>query len=219
MKRLFESSFDTFAWWYLEREMREKGTPPPPVTPEARRLAMWDHHSGKMIDWFSRAARWCLVELESIPELETLVILRCDWTRAEGLPRTLGLAATHAIRSSYFTTPGAGRERHHAYHQRFMECPPTFRSRDRVVLRTLYENERGEARDEGVTASYYLHDGLGRLLPGLTLIRGRRLPFRPIEAFLAEKLRNRLAHAFAVPVAAPVVGGDSWSARPPRSSA
>lgn len=84
MNEIFETSFDTFAYWYLDREMREKGRQPVPLAPDERRSLMETAHGGKMRGWFVDRAHWLIGELTSLDEIEQLMILQRDWTQYEG---------------------------------------------------------------------------------------------------------------------------------------
>ena len=133
---------------------------------------------------------WSLVEI-SPSELPNLLILSSGWTREEQLVRnhilrTLDAAVTHALESGYFTTQADRRTRHQSYYSTYERSTPSTSELDRIVLRTLRDDERSEVVAAGRgDVSYYLHDGFGRCLPYLTLLRQKRVEPVVIEAYLA----------------------------------
>lgn len=180
---------DDFIEWYLRRELAKANIRSVAQTRFERHVQMEATQAGKLwpgyISW-----SWSLVEI-SPSELPNLLILDSDWTRDERLVRnavlrTLDAAVTHAIDSAYFTTQEDRRVRHQSYYNTYARSTPSTSELDRIVLRTLRDDERSEVIKAGRgDVFYYLHDGFGRCLPYLALLRQKRVEPIMIEAYLA----------------------------------
>ncbi len=94
-------------------------------------------------------------------------------------------AVQNAISSDYFKIMKLGREKHHQRYTEYQKEPPTPETIDLLVVRTLLTNERHEVNNYGCDVTLYLHDGIGRCLPLLTLINEGHLPEMECEAFAA----------------------------------
>lgn len=191
VNKIRQSSFDEYIEWYLRRDHAKGDLRQVPESAFSRRVTMESTKHGKL--WPGCAGwGWSLVELE-VSALPNLLILASDWTRDERLiredvPRTLGNAARHAAESGYFEKWSEARARHHGYFEAFRAITPSSSEFGRIVVRDFRDDsERGDAARARPTASYYLHDGLGRCLPFLALLdAGAVSPIR-IEAFLASE--------------------------------
>ena len=189
MRTLRSASVDDFIEWYLRRELTKANIRSVGQTRFERQTQMEATQPGKLwpgyISW-----SWSLVEI-SPSELPNLLILSSGWTREEQLVRnhilrTLDAAVTHALESGYFTTQADRRTRHQSYYSTYERSTPSTSELDRIVLRTLRDDERSEVVAAGRgDVSYYLHDGFGRCLPYLTLLRQKRVEPVVIEAYLA----------------------------------
>jgi len=192
MEHISGSSFDEFAKWYLDREVRKGCEVSTPLTPEERFARMQEKHEGKMRPWFPDCT-WSIVNMTSLDEFLNLMILDVDWTKRENLvvrgePRTLRITSERALKLNYFVEETQDREKHQNYYKDISEGNFAFRGADRFVVRSLQDNEEKERRRLGLHhVSYYLHDGFGRALPYAALILQGHLEFAPVESFLAEE--------------------------------
>jgi hypothetical protein len=186
--RLRASSYDEYAAWYLTRENAKWGDHLAiPSGAEERAAMMQAQAPGKLRSWFPEAS-WTVQLVETPEALAHLMMLDADVTRRErlvraGVPRLLGWGVRHARETRYLLEPAAGRERHHAYYRDIAEGRVQLRGENRLVLITMDE-ERSQVPP---TVKYYLHDGFGRALPYLTLVDEGKIPFSPVEAFVAER--------------------------------
>lgn len=195
MKELRPSSFEEFITWYLEREARKKGEPTPIFeTFEAKYKEFLKHHHGKLFPDPRKAEteNWRIVELDTREEVETLICLANKWTREAGLlvnetkpnSRLLRTYVKRAKETDYFNPKNPNCHwRHLCYLQQFREQPFSLSGNNRVVIRTPIPDEFDNNRQ----GWYYLHDGIGRLLPYMYTVFFESNPFAPIEAFLAEE--------------------------------
>jgi len=186
MRHLRGSTFDEYVEYYLLREKRKNPTQVLPGTAPARFDVMRSDHSGKLRRWFEKA-RWCVVLLD-LQELESLVFLESDWTKAEGLVvkdgvnyRLLGKVAERAIGSNYLSRTSA--QRHLDYYRTFKSCQFRLEGSSRLVICSSSADER---RDNPA-GQYYLHDGTGRALSYMILVKEDAAMFDPVEAFLAQE--------------------------------
>lgn len=187
MLTLRESSLDDFIEWYLRREKRKDRSAEVPDTSEGRLSLMREKHSGKLRDSFHSSA-WSIVLLNRIDELENLIFLESQWTKKErlvipdGTPnyRLLSRVAENALGSNYLGSTVD--PRHRQYYEAMRSCHFRLECSSRLALCTASESER-RSNPSGV---YYLHDGAGRALAYLLLIKERKGQFEPVEAFIAE---------------------------------
>lgn len=180
-------SFEAYADWYAAREVW-KGAP----VPADASVVAWlqQQHPGKLRSWMPSAC-WVRGRLRTQQALEELTVLDCEWTRAEGLvqdprARSLGRAVTWAGTSAFWTTPAApplraGRQRVQWYRTQFATGQLRPSGVHAFVLRTLDPGEHAQG-------SLYLHDGLGRALGWLSLVREGCVPWQPIEVFAAVRM-------------------------------
>lgn len=191
MKFVRKATFDEYAEWYLQREVR-KGNwckQDLPLTPEGRLDAFRNRECGKFREWFLKA-RWTVQRLEHQKELETLMVVAAPFTDKLRKPelrtqdaRLLGIVADNAIKNDYLNRdPEACR--HLDYYTRFKTRDIELQGGDRLVLISLNGGEKREASN----ATYYLHDGYGRGLPYMMLLKQGVIPFEPVEVFLAERI-------------------------------
>ncbi len=122
MELISTASFDDFAKWYLDREMRKGNELSFPPTPDKRLARMFEKHEGKMQSWFPHCT-WTIIKISSMDEFLNLLVLDSKWTRAENLvvndePRILRNAVDRAIRFNYFVEELHGREKHHEYYKK-----------------------------------------------------------------------------------------------------
>jgi hypothetical protein len=195
------TSYVEFVTWYLEREYSKRGKAIPALGSISEQMNTMDReHRGKLCSWFPSAG-WTILELESEGELFSLVCLASDWTRQSGLlrdeasldHRILRSFVRNATECNYFsdlTRPilhAENMEKRQRYISRLRVDPTIkFTGDNRIVLRSL---SRGE-KSSNPSGTYYLHDGLGRMLAYAYLISRRQLHFRPVEAFLAIEPRT-----------------------------
>jgi len=186
MRYMRDASFDEYAVWFFEREMRKGGGKEVPGTPEDR---LAEFHGGakyKYREWFL-TARWTVQCLQDPEEMESLMVVSAHFTREYRLwnppeQRLLGVEARNAIRYDYFLKdPKSGR--HRCYYNLLWTGKLELRGADRLVLLSLEDTWRREAPD----ATYYLHDGFGRALPYMMLLEEEAIQFAPVEVFLAER--------------------------------
>lgn len=186
MRYIKDSSFDEYAVWFFEREMRKEGGKEVPGTPEDRLAEFHGEAKDKYREWFPKA-RWTVQRLEDPKEMESLMVVSASFTREHrlwnpGEQRLLGVEARNAIRHDYFRTdPNSGR--HRDYYNRLRTGRLELRGADRLVLLSLEDTWRREAPD----TTYYLHDGFGRALPYMMLLEEEAIQFAPVEVFLAER--------------------------------
>jgi len=157
------------------------------------------HGLGKKLrSWFD-TAKWHIVELENHKEIGSLIGLDSPWTKNarllddNNLPdyRLLAVMIENAKRNNYFGLQDElginsdEYERRQKYFRRFQQSWRRLKNEDRVALITTCHSER----NGNPTGTYYIHDGMGRLLAYLYMVEygGRR--FFPVEAFLAEETR------------------------------
>jgi len=200
MRILRPASVDEYVSWYLTREVHEeKALPDPAVmsTVAAMRRTMDESHQDKMRPWFGcPTARWHVVSLDEMQDLGTLIFLDAPWTRKANLiketgkdRRLLNTVIKNAGAERFFgnrevlgITEDAEKTRK-KYYTRFHAAWPMLRAIDRVILCTPNDAERLGSPD----GTYYLHDGMGRLLAYYYMIMHEGRHFRPVEAFLAEE--------------------------------
>lgn len=191
MRFLRAVSVDDFIEWYLGREVAKGNIRDIAGTRFGRHAQMEATQQGKIWSGYLSWS-WSLVEISS-SELPNLLILASAWVRDErlvrdGVLRTLDAAVTHALDSGYFARHFDGRVRHHSYYHAYERSTPSTSELERIVLRTLLDDERSEVVTAGRNdVSHYLHDGLGRSLPYLTLLREKRVEPIMIEAFVANR--------------------------------
>lgn len=199
MRRVREADFDDYVEWYLRREER-KGTLNHkfgvPTTPQDRLSLMKTRHRGKLRPWFPEA-RWSVVELGRCEDIERLICLDSRWTRNTGLTRSTAQPNYRLLRQyvlnareiNYFGTVHALEIDREEYKKRqcklraFRREWPQFRDDERLVICTPEVSEIGR----NLEGTYYLHDGIGRLLPYLYMIYFEGQDFGPVEAFLSEQ--------------------------------
>ncbi len=181
--------FAEYAGWYLDREIR-KGRRFSPPTNDAERLAQLSrNHPGKTLKWFSEAM-WWRARIETPEALAQVMIVSSRQSRIQGLiddrrTRTLGVAVDRLLASGFFKEldyPGLTTHPFHRYYNHLRNGQLVLQREERLVVRSLSVNER-KAAPQGV--QLYLHDGVGRGVPYLTLLRQGRLQFRPIDVYAA----------------------------------
>jgi hypothetical protein len=187
MQRCRASSYDEFVDWYLARERRKKGTSVP-TSARDRREEMRTKHPGKIRPWFSSGV-WDVVLLDQ-QDLERLIFYEDQATKSSGLVnpndglnyRLLGKVAENARKSQYLTrVPGSG---HVRYYQALRDGHFLLEHSSSIVICTPNAGER-LSNPNGL---YYLHDGTGRALPYLMLVKEGHIPFEPVMAFRAEEV-------------------------------
>jgi hypothetical protein len=198
MDVLRPTSYDEYACWYLKRERQKQGSIPSGTglaTLQCIRQEMRIRHDAKTRSWFtSPTTSWYIVLLESVDEIGALIYLASDWTRRWELVGSTGRrhlcdAAERAATTGYFDkanprqTTQEEEVRRWKYYRQFSESWPTLHAQDRIVLCTPNECER-KGNPE---ATYYLHDGCGRMLAYYYMIKHEHKQFRAVEAFLAEE--------------------------------
>jgi hypothetical protein len=188
---LRESTYDEYVEWYLNRNlMKHPDSGPVPLSPDDRRTLMERvHGKGKLRPWFPYGT-WTVVRIESAEALGHLMMLGSDWTRdarlvRDGVPRLLRNGVLHAIEVSYFEETGPKREEHHKYYRKMKDKSLRPSNFDKFVLCSLNADERKSVAATHPPVRYYLHDGVGRGLPYLTLVHRGVVDFEPIDAFLA----------------------------------
>lgn len=195
MRFIRSASFEEFVTFYLSRE-RRKGRLDPQLTGlswDTLAAEMRRSHRGKLRPWFEHG-RWSVVSLDGIEDAMSLVCLKDEAMKAAGLiddskpdGRLMRAVVAAAHKNSVFDNnlprsaciEGFRVKRIEAYRRSW----PELRGDDMLVLCTLNAAEKSESPG----GSWYLHDGLGRLVPHLyaTVYEGRE--YRPIEALLAEE--------------------------------
>lgn len=126
--------------------------------------------------------------LLDLQELESLVFLESEWTKAEGLVvkdganyRLLGKVADRAIALVYLTRASA--KRHLDYYTAFKSCHFRLEGSSRLVICS----SSGDERRENPAGQYYLHDGTGRALSYMILVKEIAATFNPVEALLVQE--------------------------------
>jgi hypothetical protein len=114
MRVVRASSLDEYASWYLRREARKRNSDLSPGALQGQVVAMWQHHGGKLRDWFNASTRWHIVELDLVGERADLIFLEIPWTKEEGLVirdgpnyRLLDRVGDNAIASRYLARSSA----------------------------------------------------------------------------------------------------------------
>ena len=151
-------------------------------------------HANKLRGWF-RFARWSLVEFDEPEELTTLICVDASFTRKDRLMtgkapdfRIMGRVVAAALEVGHFAElEEASRHSLEAYFkhermERFRQELPRLRDGERIALCTPNNDER----TQNPSGTWYLHDGFGRLLPWLYLVRLEGHAFTAVEAFLIE---------------------------------
>ncbi len=200
MRIVRPSSFDEYVNWYLRREATKRKLPPTIHTTIAtKRKEMEEKHGkGKLRKWFE-LGRWHIVELETPnEEIENLVCLDSQWTRDCKLLnpngtldyRLLKVLVKNAKETNYFDLAAHSEWKDNREYQKHLQYLKDFRDGDlilkeenRIVLCSLDNNERSK----NPSGTYYLHDGIGRLVPYLYTILNEAKPFVPVEAFVVEE--------------------------------
>lgn len=205
MRIIRDASFEEFVRWYLLRERRKRKLAPelPARTWERLLRDMRRSHPDKLRGWFD-AARWSIVSLDGVLEAMNLVCLDNWETRRSRLvtgsssdsrlARTLVAAARE---NGYFDNPCVLKSNAVEAHFRqgtidaFRREWPQLHGGERLVVCELNAAEKAE--NPGGT--YYLHDGLGRLLAYLYLVVYERRVYLPIEVFLCEEVESLQAQS------------------------
>jgi hypothetical protein len=190
LKILRDSSFEEFATWYLERERRKRGGPLPSDPIREMQRA----HPAKLRRWFPRG-HWRIAQLQEPADALSLVCLDNWETRraflVSGTGPDIRLAASlvgQARANYYFDNNTIMRTDSVESHYRqtpieqFRAYWPILRGPERLTIIALNDDERAE----NPSGTYYLHDGLGRLLAYLYLVVFEGRDYHPIEVFLAE---------------------------------
>lgn len=203
MKIVKNSSFEEYIQWYLQREF-EKNERPEDDPENYKNLYdlkkyMRLKHSGKVRDWF-HVGKWFIIQIDDINDIDNLVCLDGGWVKEYLIPdesrneknfRILKKIVSNAKESEYFMK-SKDDLRKNEYSKRFEYYNklkqggcllPRLINQDKIVLCSLNSSEKSQ----NPTGTYYLHDGLGRLLAYKYLIdyEGKHLN-TPIEAFLVE---------------------------------
>ena len=197
MRIVRPSSYDEYVCWYLRREARKRRMPMDPEssrTTEGMREEMKQKHTGKLRHWFETGS-WHIVELDNKEELFDLVCLDSPWTRGaelldddrEANYRILKVVVKNARQKGYYCSSASLDDEERQKRMKYLEeyrCAGRvcLRDDDRIVLRTLNHDER----TKNPSGTYYLHDGLGRLLAYSYLLTYKGFAYCPVEAFLAE---------------------------------
>lgn len=186
MEPIRPASFDEYATWYLEREVRKGNRDSIPQTP-GDRLAEFNggREKDKYRDWFP-AGSWFLQRLQIPEDLETLIFLDTPQLRPwltntpERRP-LLGDAAKDASTRHYFeNNPRAAGQRRN--YEDLKARRTELRGSDRLVIITPNTSEKSDCP----SGTFYLHDGFGRALPYMMVIlQGVKLS--PVEALLGEE--------------------------------
>jgi hypothetical protein len=197
MRIIRDASFEEFVHWYLLRERRKRKLAPELQGRAWERLLteMRRSHPDKLRAWFD-AARWSIASLGTVLEAMNLVCLDNWETRRSRLvtgvssdsrlARTLVAAARE---NRYFDNPRVLKSNAVEAHFRqehidaFRREWPQLQGDERLVICELNADEKAE--NPGGT--YYLHDGLGRLLAYLYLAVYERREYLPIEVFICEE--------------------------------
>lgn len=180
MRYLSGATYDDYIEWYLRREKRKNPTSELPETAVERKRIMNEQHPGKIRAEFP-TANWSVVLLDQ-SDLENLVFLDSDWTKQEGLTiegrsRKLRDVANRAIIQDYLKKTSA--EKHQLYYNAMKDCHFRLDGSSRLVIRRSIEGETKHGE-------YYLHDGSGRALSYLLLLKQEsNVAFESVEAFLA----------------------------------
>lgn len=179
------SSIEEYARWYLQRHRRKHPDLIAYNSGDPVGVMLRDH-SGKMRGWFSNAARWHIVSLDTESDLMNLVFLECKWTKREGLVkpkgsnyRLLGRVVENAMAGNYLARPSA--HKHKEYYDKLATGSLRIEGEDRVAICSAEESEIRA----NPCAQYYLLDGVGRCLPYAILVAEHKREFAPIEAFCA----------------------------------
>jgi hypothetical protein len=198
MRVLRPASFDEYVRWYLSREKRKEGQADDHRGRSSDSLLaeMLEFHPGKLRPWFG-GARWRIIMLETLSDAMHLVFLDSYEMRLVGLlsaaapdARLGGSFVAAARNAGYFEERAGGRinpldgQAHRQRAAQFRCSWPDLRNAERLALCSLNPAEKAE--NPGGT--YYVNDGLGRLLPYLYLVVHEGYPFHPIEAILAEEV-------------------------------
>jgi len=201
MDTVGQSSYDKFIKWYLKREKREKPDDNPcrvPWLARNRREFMRQRHSGKLKDWFENA-NWSIVRITQ-DEFDRLIPIEDCWTKKVGLTdwsrganyrllRNVAYTAIRKIKSGEISLDCDQMSGYRKYYPRLKHGHMHLEGNDRIVLRSLEDDERfgnPEGKPPGNPRGlFYLHDGWGRSLPYQMLLKEQALQYTPVEAFLA----------------------------------
>ena len=201
MKIIKSIALEEYIYWYLQREFstkedRSRDNPEKFQTIAEMKKYMLERHSGKIREWFS-CAKWFLVEINQIGFLDSLLCLHSSEPWAQELVpqvtnyppdfRILKTVIQNAKDNNYFRSDCEDFQKRHKYFEKYkrLEQLPKLTDNNRIVLCSLNPSEKRS----NPSASYYLHDGLGRLLTYLYLnkFEDKLLPL-PIEAFVIENI-------------------------------
>tara|TARA_R110002049_G_scaffold274816_3_gene452836 strand:- start:32 stop:604 length:573 start_codon:yes stop_codon:yes gene_type:complete len=189
MIKLSDSSFEEYAKWYIKREICKSNETNFSETEDYVSI-LKERHSGKVWDGIEEYI-WTIQELNK-GEVESLLVLASKWTKEEKLviddkPRILSNAVEQAIKHDYFKSSSEKRARHIDYYEK-MKGGTFDLSNEKIVIRSLFENEQNYLKEYPETeCNYYLHDGIGRMLPYMTLVKLGKITFKPVVAFVAHK--------------------------------
>jgi hypothetical protein len=187
LQRSRAATFEEYVRWYLGRE-RRKGRPGADLNTaswEAIAAEMRDTHPGKLRAWFE-GAEWSVVTLDEPQDALTLVCVDNTETRRNRL--VIGSAPNNRLARNVILAAHTHQhfENEEVCRAASRRSQPPFEGNERLVLCSLNEDERRQNPD----ASYYLHDGFGRLLPWLYAVVYEGRPYQPAEAFLALNRRS-----------------------------
>lgn len=189
MKKISDSSLEKYAKWYIKREAC-KGNETNFSETEDHVSILKERHSGKVWDGIEEYT-WTIQELNR-REVESLLVLASKWTKEEKLvtddkPRILSNAVEQATKHDYFKSSSEKRARHIDYYNK-MKGGIFDLSKEKIVIRSLFKNEQNYLKKYPETeCNYYLHDGIVRMLPYMTLVELGKITFNPVVAFVAHK--------------------------------
>ena len=185
MREIRTSLQDDYALWYLGRELAKSHPEPILSDPAVAIQTMRVRHAGKWRDWFGDA-RWSVASLD-LSDMRNLVFLESPWTKDEGLVvrdgadyRLLKRVAQRAININYLSRSSTGR--HLSYYER-IKGGFRLTGEERMAICSAEPSEMAS----NPSARFYLLDGAGRGLAYAILLAERRLPYEPVEAFVAER--------------------------------
>ncbi len=174
MEKIRDSSFFEFKQGFLAKYYSER--PYDGGWPEHQNDDGWltskmcQEHSGKIDQRILWCGQWSEMRISEKPDIGNLVCLASDWTRDVGLLRNnqkncrlLSTFVKNAREIDYFKSEDSRRTH---WLDKFRKSVPEFTGYMRIVLRQPDNGEKNENPD----GTYYLHDGLGRMLPLLYMM-------------------------------------------------
>jgi hypothetical protein len=187
LQLLRNSTKEEYIRTYLERDFHKS------LSDDEWCKRQMGNHLGKMDKGILWDGKWSLQKIGDKNDVGNVVCLDGGWTKVlkknTGLNwRTLSSYVKQAKEIGYFdqSEESLGKEEYRKRMSYYLDYKQgnrlDFRNRNRIVFRKVTLGEK----EQNPSASYYLQDGLGRMLPLFYLMEYEGLPMPEIEVLVVE---------------------------------